>query len=40
VAALAARTEGWVAGLQLAGLSLRDHPDPAGFVARFSGSHR
>jgi LuxR family maltose regulon positive regulatory protein len=40
VAALAARTEGWVAGLQLAGLSLRDHPDPAGFVASFSGSHR
>jgi hypothetical protein len=40
VAALAARTEGWVAGLQLAGLSLRDHADPAGFVASFSGSHR
>jgi LuxR family transcriptional regulator, maltose regulon positive regulatory protein len=39
-AALAARTEGWVAGLQLAGLSLRDHGDPAGFVASFSGSHR
>jgi LuxR family transcriptional regulator, maltose regulon positive regulatory protein len=40
VAALAARTEGWAAGLQLAGLSLRGHPDPAGFVASFSGSHR
>src|SRR5215469_14901718 len=40
VAALAARTEGWVAGLQLAGLSLRGQPDPAGFVAAFSGSHR
>jgi LuxR family transcriptional regulator, maltose regulon positive regulatory protein len=40
VAALAARTEGWVAGLQLAGLSLQGHPDPAGFVAAFSGSHR
>jgi LuxR family transcriptional regulator, maltose regulon positive regulatory protein len=39
-AALAARTEGWVAGLQLAGLSLRGHADPAGFVATFSGSHR
>jgi LuxR family transcriptional regulator, maltose regulon positive regulatory protein len=39
-AALAARTEGWVAGLQLAGLSLRDHADPAGFVASFSGSQR
>jgi LuxR family maltose regulon positive regulatory protein len=40
VAALAARTEGWVAGLQLAGLSLQGHPDPAEFVAAFSGSHR
>ena len=39
-AALAARTEGWAAGLQLAGLSLRGHADPAGFVAAFSGSHR
>jgi LuxR family transcriptional regulator, maltose regulon positive regulatory protein len=40
VAALAARTEGWVAGLQLAGLSLRGQPDVAGFMASFSGSHR
>jgi LuxR family maltose regulon positive regulatory protein len=40
VAALEGRTEGWAAGLQLAGLSLRGHPDPAGFVATFSGSHR
>ena len=39
VAALAARTEGWVAGLQLAALSLRGHAD-AGFVATFTGSHR
>ena len=37
---LTRRTEGWVAGLQLAGLSLRDHPDPEGFVETFSGSHR
>ncbi len=37
---LAERTDGWVAGLQLAGLSLRDHPDPARFVATFGGSHR
>jgi LuxR family maltose regulon positive regulatory protein len=37
---LTRRTEGWVAGLQLAGLSLRDHPDPDGFVETFSGSHR
>src|SRR6266571_1544656 len=40
VAVLAARTEGWVAGLQLAALSLRGQPDVAGFVASFSGSHR
>jgi LuxR family transcriptional regulator, maltose regulon positive regulatory protein len=39
-AALAARTEGWVAGLQLAGLSLQGHADPAGFVATFSASNR
>jgi ATP/maltotriose-dependent transcriptional regulator MalT len=38
--ALAARTEGWAAGLQLAGLSLRGHADPAAFAAAFSGSHR
>ena len=40
VAALAARTEGWVAGLRLAALSLAGQADPAGFVAAFSGSHR
>ena len=40
LAALAARTEGWAAGLQLAGLSLRGQTDVAGFVATFSGSHR
>jgi LuxR family maltose regulon positive regulatory protein len=38
--ALAARTEGWAAGLQLAALSLRGQADVAGFVAGFSGSHR
>ena len=40
VAALAARTEGWATGLQLAGLSLRGRADVAGFVAAFTGSHR
>jgi LuxR family maltose regulon positive regulatory protein len=40
VAALVARTEGWAAGLQLAGLALRDRPDPAAFVAAFTGGHR
>ena len=38
-ATLTARTEGWAAGLQLAGLSLRGQVDVAGFVAAFSGSH-
>jgi hypothetical protein len=33
VAVLAARTEGWAAGLQLAALSLRGQEDAAGFVA-------
>ena len=40
VAVLAARTEGWAAGLQLAALSLRGQEDAAGFVAAFGGSHR
>jgi LuxR family maltose regulon positive regulatory protein len=40
VAALVGRTEGWAAGLQLAGLALRDRPDPAAFVAAFTGGHR
>ncbi|MGH3174762.1 MAG: tetratricopeptide repeat protein, partial [Streptosporangiaceae bacterium] len=40
VAALAERTEGWAAGLQLAGLSLRGQHDVAAFVAAFTGSHR
>lgn len=40
VAALDARTEGWIAGLQLAALSLRDSDDVSGFIAGFTGSHR
>jgi LuxR family transcriptional regulator, maltose regulon positive regulatory protein len=40
VLALAERTEGWAAGLQLAGLSLRGCHDAEGFVAAFTGSHR
>lgn len=39
VAALAARTEGWVAGLQLAGLSLRDGAGRARFIGALSGNH-
>jgi LuxR family maltose regulon positive regulatory protein len=34
------RTEGWVAGLRLAALSLRGHPDPERFAAEFSGTER
>jgi len=40
VDALQARTEGWIAGLHLAALSLQDREDVAGFIAAFSGSHR
>ncbi len=39
-ALLIEHTEGWAAGLQLAGLSLREHPDPVAFVRRFAGSTR
>jgi LuxR family maltose regulon positive regulatory protein len=39
-ARLAERTEGWAAGLVLAGLSLRGRPDPSGFTAAFSGGDR
>ena len=38
-ALLAARTEGWAAGLQLAALSLRDATDIAGRIRSFAGSH-
>jgi LuxR family transcriptional regulator, maltose regulon positive regulatory protein len=40
VAALDARTEGWIAGLQLAAISLQGHPNPARFITEFTGSHR
>jgi LuxR family maltose regulon positive regulatory protein len=40
VAVLHERTEGWAAGLRLAALSLAGRPDPARFVAEFSGSER
>ncbi len=40
VAALEARTEGWIAGLQLAGLHLQGRADPAEAVRSFAGSHR
>jgi LuxR family transcriptional regulator, maltose regulon positive regulatory protein len=40
LAALEERTEGWVAALQLAALSLRDRPDASGFIDRFAGNDR
>ncbi len=45
VAALEARTEGWIAGLQLAAIamqspiSMHERDDPASFVKDFAGSH-
>jgi LuxR family maltose regulon positive regulatory protein len=40
VDALEARTEGWIAGLQLAALSLSGRSDQERFIASFIGSHR
>ena len=40
VAALETRTEGWIAGLQLAAISMQGHEDTAGFIKSFTGSHR
>ncbi len=40
IIALATRTEGWVAGLQLAAISMQGHEDTASFIQSFTGSHR
>jgi LuxR family maltose regulon positive regulatory protein len=40
VAALEGRTEGWIAALQLAALSLRGRADAAAFIAGFAGDDR
>jgi len=40
IAVLETKTEGWIVGLQLAGLSVRDRADPSSFIATLSGSHR
>jgi len=40
VTALETRTEGWIAGLQLAAISMQAHQDAAGFIQSFTGSHR
>ncbi len=39
IAALEARTEGWIAGLQLAALSMQGHADVANFIQSFTGAH-
>jgi LuxR family transcriptional regulator, maltose regulon positive regulatory protein len=39
IAALESRTEGWIAGLQLAALSLRGRSDASAFIQAFTGSH-
>jgi LuxR family transcriptional regulator, maltose regulon positive regulatory protein len=39
IAALEQRTEGWIAGLQLAAISLQGHQDAARFIQSFTGSH-
>lgn len=40
IAVLESRTEGWVAGLQLAALSMQNRKDIKGFIQEFSGNHR
>ena len=40
VAALETRTEGWIAGLQMAALSLQGLQDTESFIQSFTGSHR
>jgi LuxR family transcriptional regulator, maltose regulon positive regulatory protein len=40
VAALDGRTEGWIAGLQLAALSMQQRTDVSGFISAFTGSNR
>ena len=39
IAALEAHTEGWIAGLQLAAISMQGHQDAASFIKSFTGSH-
>ncbi len=40
IAALETRTEGWIAGLQLAALSMQGRSDTTNFIQAFTGSHR
>jgi LuxR family maltose regulon positive regulatory protein len=40
IAALERRTEGWIAGLQLAAISMQGRDDTTAFIESFTGSHR
>jgi LuxR family maltose regulon positive regulatory protein len=40
LSAMEARTEGWIAGLQMAAVSMRGRADVSAFVQAFTGSHR
>jgi LuxR family maltose regulon positive regulatory protein len=40
VAVLDGRAEGWISGLQLAALSIKEHADRSRFITAFAGSHR
>jgi LuxR family maltose regulon positive regulatory protein len=40
IAALETRTEGWIAGLQLAAISMQGHDDTTNLIKSFTGSHR
>jgi len=40
IATLETRTEGWIAGLQLAAISMQGHKDTSNFINSFSGSNR
>ena len=39
ISLLSTRTEGWITGLQLAAISLREHKNTSAFIESFTGSH-
>ena len=40
ISAIEARTEGWIASLQMAAISMQRHDDIPAFIAAFTGTHR
>ena len=40
ISSLESRTEGWIAGLQLAAISMQGNKDVSGFIQAFAGDHR